>query len=39
MLGANYSLGLADIDRQELTSSKNRYVGISLGFLFSREDY
>jgi hypothetical protein len=39
MLGANYSLGLTDIDRQELTSSKNRYVGISLGFLFSREDY
>lgn len=38
-LGANYSLGLTDNDRQELTSSKNRYVGISLGFLFSREDY
>ncbi len=38
-LGANYSLGFTDIDRQDLTSSKNRYLGVSLGFLFSREDY
>ncbi len=39
MLGANYSLGMTDNDRSEFTSSKNRYVGLTLGFLFSREDY
>ncbi|RPE13730.1 PorT family protein [Chitinophaga lutea] len=39
MLGANYSMGLTDIDRSDFTESKNRYLGISLGFLFNREDY
>lgn len=39
MLGANYSLGLTDSDRSDFTVSKNRYVGISVGVLFNREDY
>lgn len=39
MLGANYSMGLTDIDRNDLTTSRNRYLGVSLGFLFNREDY
>lgn len=39
MLGANYSMGLTDIDRNDLTESRNRYLGVSLGFLFNREDY
>lgn len=39
MLGANYSMGMTDVDRNEFTKSKNRYLGISLGFLFNREDY
>jgi hypothetical protein len=39
MLGANYSMGLTDIDRSSVTESRNRYLGVSLGFLFNREDY
>jgi len=39
MLGANYSLGMTDTDRSNLTSSKNRYLAFSVGFLFNREDY
>lgn len=39
MLSANYSMGLTDIDRNDFTTSKNSYLGISLGFLFNREDY
>ncbi|MBO9152769.1 outer membrane beta-barrel protein [Chitinophaga sp. GCM10012297] len=39
MLGANYSLGLTDNDRSGFTESRNRYVGISVGVLFNREDY
>jgi hypothetical protein len=39
MLGANYSMGLTDIDRVDNMSSKNQYLGISVGFLINREDY
>lgn len=39
MVGANYSMGLTDIDRVDGMSSKNQYVGVSVGFLFNREDY
>ena len=39
MVGANYSMGLTDIDRIDNMSSKNQYLGVSVGFLFNREDY
>lgn len=39
MLGANYSLGMLDTDRSDLTTSKNKYLAVSVGFLFNREDY
>jgi hypothetical protein len=39
MFGVNYSMGLTDIDRIDGMSSKNKYLGISAGFLFNREDY
>ncbi|SCB91728.1 Outer membrane protein beta-barrel domain-containing protein [Chitinophaga costaii] len=39
VLGANYSLGLTDINRSYFGTVKNRYVGISVGFFFNREDY
>lgn len=39
MVGANYSMGLTDIDRIDKMSSKNQYLGVSVGFLFNREDY
>ncbi|WP_298739390.1 porin family protein [uncultured Chitinophaga sp.] len=39
VLGANYSIGLTDIDRSVSSTLKNRYLGISLGVLLNREDY
>lgn len=39
MLGVNYSMGMTDNDRSEFTESKNRYLGVSVGILFNREDY
>ncbi|MGX5818272.1 porin family protein [Chitinophaga lutea] len=39
MLGANYSMGMTDIDRNRYSATKNRYLGVTLGFLFNREDY
>lgn len=39
MLGANYSMGMTDADRSEYTTSRNRYLAVSVGFLFNREDY
>ncbi|WP_158538724.1 porin family protein [Chitinophaga skermanii] len=38
-IGANYSLGLNDIDHNKMTTTKNQYVGVSLGVFLSREDY
>lgn len=39
MLGANYSLGMMDTDRSDLSTSRNKYLAFSVGFLFNREDY
>lgn len=39
MLGFNASRGFADVDRSSFTETKNYYYGISVGFLFNREDY
>ncbi|HEY0274294.1 MAG TPA: porin family protein [Chitinophaga sp.] len=39
VIGANYSLGLTDINRAYFGEVKNRYIGLSIGFLFNREDY
>ncbi len=39
MISGNYSLGLTDVDRNRYTTSRNTYFGISVGFLFNREDY
>jgi hypothetical protein len=39
VVGANYSLGLTDVDRSSSSTLKNSYLGISLGVLLNREDY
>ncbi len=39
MLGVNYSYGMSDLDRTHATTVKNRYLGISMGFLLNREDW
>lgn len=39
MLGANYSRGMTDVDKNDLTTGRNRYFAVSVGFLFNREDY
>ncbi len=39
VVGANYSLGLTDLDKSSVTSLKNSYLGISLGVILNREDY
>jgi hypothetical protein len=39
IVGANYSLGLTDLDKSGSSSLKNSYLGLSLGILFNREDY
>lgn len=38
-IAVNCNIGLTDTDRSELTRSRNQYVGLSVGFLFNREDY
>lgn len=38
-IGANYSLGMTDVDRYAPSESKHHYWGLTLGFLFNREDY
>ncbi|SHM34434.1 Outer membrane protein beta-barrel domain-containing protein [Chitinophaga jiangningensis] len=38
-VGANYSLGLLDIDRSDDLKIKNRSFGISIGVLLNREDW
>ncbi|MBV8254558.1 MAG: PorT family protein [Chitinophaga sp.] len=38
-LGANYSMGLLDIDQSSDLSVRNRSFGISLGVLLNREDW
>lgn len=38
-LGANYSYGMSDLDKTSYTTVKNRYLGISMGFLLNREDW
>jgi hypothetical protein len=39
MLGVNYGYGLTDLDKSVNTTVKNRYIGISMGFLLNREDW
>lgn len=39
VLGANYSYGLANINRSGFGDMHNRYVGVTLGILLNREDY
>lgn len=39
VIGANYSLGMADLDRSPTSTLKNSYLGLSLGILLNREDY
>ncbi|WP_188315849.1 porin family protein [Chitinophaga agrisoli] len=39
VIGANYSLGLTDLDKSSVTSLKNSYLGVSLGVILNREDY
>ncbi|GAA0532143.1 outer membrane beta-barrel protein [Chitinophaga japonensis] len=39
MIGANYSLGMTDVDKSSNSTLKHRYLGLSLGFLLNREDY
>jgi len=39
LIGANYSLGMTDVDKSSSSTLKNRYLGVSLGFLLNREDY
>lgn len=39
MIGVNYSMGMVDLDNSAAYKVKNSYIGISVGFLFSREDY
>lgn len=39
VMGANYSIGMTDIDRSASSTLKNRYLGLSLGVLLNREDY
>ncbi|WP_143308442.1 porin family protein [Chitinophaga vietnamensis] len=38
-IGANYSWGLLDIDKTSQASMKNQYLGLTLGFIFNREDW
>lgn len=38
-IAANCSIGLTDTDRSDFTKSRNQYLGLSVGFLFNREDY
>lgn len=38
-VSANCNIGMKDVDRSEFTRSRNQYVGLSVGFLFNREDY
>lgn len=38
-LTGHYGYGLADLDKSAGNSFKNRYWGVSLGFLFDREDW
>jgi hypothetical protein len=39
MIGANYSLGMVDIDNSAAYKVKNSSLGISIGILLNREDY
>ena len=39
VIGANYGLGMADLDRSPTSKLKNSYLGLSLGILLNREDY
>ncbi|UYQ92947.1 PorT family protein [Chitinophaga horti] len=39
IVSANYAKGVIDVDRTKATNTKNYYVGLTLGYLFSREDY
>ncbi|MGE7778032.1 porin family protein [Chitinophaga sp. NPDC101104] len=38
-IAANCNIGMKDVDRSGFTRSRNQYVGLSVGFLFNREDY
>lgn len=38
-IAANCNVGLTNSDRSNLTRSRNQYIGLSVGFLFNREDY
>ncbi len=38
-VSANCSIGLTDADRSSFSHSRNQYLGLSVGFLFNREDY
>lgn len=38
-ISANYGHGFVDIDRNKGTTTKNYYLGFTLGYLFNREDY
>lgn len=39
IVGANYSLGGWNVNRVDNGEIKNQYVGVSVGFLFNREDW
>src|SRR3954464_135407 len=39
VIGANYSIGMVDLDNSAAYKVKNSYAGISVGILFNREDY
>ena len=39
IVGANYSLGAWNINRVDNGEIKNQYIGVSVGFLFNREDW
>ncbi|PUZ28314.1 hypothetical protein DCC81_02175 [Chitinophaga parva] len=39
VVGANYSYGLANINRSNFGDLHNRYLGVTLGILLNREDY
>lgn len=38
-LSANFARGVIDVDRNNGTSTKNYCLGLTLGYLFNREDY
>lgn len=39
ILSANYAMGFVDIDRTAATTTQNYYMGLTLGYLFNREDH